>query len=57
VPVQAQGFDTSGGGGGSGPSAGEIAAAVWAHLSRTLTSGAAPTPEQVADAVWAKTLP
>lgn len=43
--------------GGTGPSAGEIAAAVWAHLSRTLTSGAAPTPEQVADAVWAKTLP
>lgn len=33
----------------------EIAAAVWAHLSRTLTSGAAPTPEQVADAVWGYT--
>lgn len=37
VPVQAQGFDTSGGGGGSGPSAGEIAAAVWAYATRNLT--------------------
>ena len=35
VPVQAQGFDTSGGGGGSGPSAGEIAAAVLAAMNTT----------------------
>lgn len=38
-------------GGSSGPSAGDIAAAVWAYLPRTLT--AAPhTPEEVAQAVW-----
>lgn len=38
-------------GGSSGPSAGDIAAAVWAYLPRTLTS-APYTPEQVAQAVW-----
>lgn len=36
VPVQAQGFDTSGGGGGSGPSAGDIADAVRAELAAEL---------------------
>jgi len=38
-------------GGSSGPSAGDIAAAVWAYLPRTLTS-APHTPEEVAQAVW-----
>jgi hypothetical protein len=34
-------------GGGSGASAAEIASAVWTSLSRTLTSGAAPTVVQI----------
>lgn len=34
--------------GGSGPSAADIAAAVWSHLSRTLTSGGSgATPEEI----------
>jgi hypothetical protein len=50
VPVQAQGISTSG---STGPTAAEIAAAVWAALSRTLTSGAAPSAADNAAAVLA----
>lgn len=41
--------------GGSGPTAGEVASAVWGAGSRTLTN--ASTPAEIADAVWQKTLP
>ena len=46
VPVQAQGISTSG---STGPSAGDIAAAVVSALNLT--------PGNIADAVWSKTLP
>lgn len=51
VPVQAQGISTSG---STGPSATEIAAAVWAYASRGITS---PTAEQNADAILSRTWP
>jgi hypothetical protein len=38
--------------GGNGPSAEDIATAVWAALSRTLTQDSGPTSQQIATAVW-----
>lgn len=48
VPVQAQGIATSG---STGPSATEIANAVWAAMSRTITTNI-PTASENANAVW-----
>lgn len=55
APGIAIGYSTTGG--GSAPTSGEVADAVWAYVARTLTSGAPPTPAEIADAVWSKTLP
>ena len=51
VPVQAQGISTSG---STGPSATEIAAAVWDYANRVITG---PTAEQNADALLSRTWP
>lgn len=40
------------GGGGTAPTEGQIAAAVWTYVNRALTDGLPPSSEQVASAVW-----